>query len=350
MVGRGRTAGEGRGTGAGRPAAVVVWLAAAALVLLLAGCGRAPAPAAGGASEPAGPPPKVRFGLLTIVDSLPFFVAEARGYFAEAGVQVELVVFRSAVERDAALTAGQIDGHLGDVVSSVSLRNAGHPVKIASISLGMTPEEGPIAVLAAPNSGITSVEQLKGVEVAISTNSMIEYVVENLLLAQGFRPDEIRTVVIAQIPARYQALISGQVKAAGLPDPLASLAEANGAVRVIDDTRGTNLSQSVLLVREDSLRDKGEALARTFRAYARAVDDINADPDAYRGLLTEKGALPAAIAGVFPMTPFPRPQLPARADVERVLEWMKAKGYITSQVTYDALVTDVLTGSGSGGY
>ena len=47
-------------------------------------------------------------------------------------------------------------------------------------------------VLASPKSGFTSVQDLKGVEIGISQGTVIEYVTERLLEAEGFKPEEIK--------------------------------------------------------------------------------------------------------------------------------------------------------------
>ncbi|WP_374712817.1 MetQ/NlpA family ABC transporter substrate-binding protein [Symbiobacterium terraclitae] len=325
------------------------------LIALLTACsggmatppgGGSASPAPGGAdSGPAGTgePPAgqvtLRIGQIPTVDGLPFWVAEAQGYYRQHGVDVELVNFRSAAERDAALQGGQIDGALADIIASVTMYSNGARVHITSVNLGATREEGPIFILAAPGSGITSPEQLKGVEVAISTNSMIHYVTEKLLLESGLAQDEIATISIPQIPLRFENLMSGTVKAATLPDPLASLAIAKGATVVrSDDKAERNYSQSVVIFTAQALEAKEEAIRRFFAAYNAAVADIRKDPDAFRELLAEKASLPPEIKDSWQVTPFPDAQLPGRAEVEEVVDWLVAKGVINQKVPYDEIV------------
>ena len=92
---------------------------------------------------------KIKMGILPIVDTLPLIVAEEKGYFKQAGVDVELVTFPSAVERDSALQAKAIDGSLGDLLAAASLYNGGFPVQVVSLSLGETGHEGRFAILSA---------------------------------------------------------------------------------------------------------------------------------------------------------------------------------------------------------
>ena len=63
----------------------------------------------------------LKIGLLQIEDSVPFYVAEKEGFYQQEEVQVELVPFLSALERDSALTAGAIDGAISDPIGALLL-------------------------------------------------------------------------------------------------------------------------------------------------------------------------------------------------------------------------------------
>ena len=282
----------------------------------------------------------ITIGLLPIVDSLPFFVADQQGYFTTEGVEVNLQVYQSALLRDTALQAREVDGFLGDILAALALRNAGYAVKIASISLGATPAEGRFAILAAPGSSINSVEDLKGVDIALSQNTIIEYVVDRLLTHNGFSPEDIKDLVIPRIPDRFQMLMSGETEAACLPDPLASFAAHQGAKLILDDSADINVSQTIILFTEESMDQKSEAIRRMFAAYSRAVEDINANPDAYRDLLVEKARLPEPIRDAYLVDHFPQPQVPTVDQVEEVIRWMDGKGLLEPGMTYEEIVTD----------
>lgn len=288
----------------------------------------------------------ITFGVLPIADNLPFWVAEEKGYFAREGVSVHLVSFDSAVKRDAALTGGRIDGALGDILAVSLLNNGGTKVKIVSLGLGATAEEGRFSILAAPNSGITSVADLKNTGIGCSLKTIQEYVLDNLLTAEGFREEEIKKISIPDMSVRLNSLLEGSIKAAILPDPLAALAETRGARLVLDDTR-TNISQTVIYFREEVLEHNRAAVKKIMRAYARAVEDIMARPESFHTLLATKVRLPLEVlaSGQHGMRlVYSFPALPAEEQILRVQRWMVRKGLLERPFSYRDLVeTGVLT-------
>jgi NitT/TauT family transport system substrate-binding protein len=137
--------------------------------------------------------------------------------------------------------------------------------------------------------------------------------------------------------------MNGKIKAAALPEPLLSLAEKQGAKVLADDTSGENLSQTVLVVAERYTARPGgtEGVKRLLGVWDQAVDRLKADPSAWRTLLVEKARLPKPIQDSYRVNPYPKSQLPKRAEVEAVLAWMRAKGLLKTRLTYEDLCPTV---------
>lgn len=280
----------------------------------------------------------IRIGFMPVEDELPLYLAAEEGRFAKAGIKVELVTFASAIERDTALRAGQLDGIVTDLVAAVLLRKSDLDVVVTSITLGATPQEGRFAILAAPNSGIRSVEDLRNVPIGISGNTIIEFVTDQLLREKGLKPAEIKKVEVAKIPLRLEMLLSGQLKAAALPDPIAAAAEVRGARVIASDTESRhNLSPIVYLWQRSSLERKKEAFRRFYQVYREAVKAINADPERYRPLLIKNAQVPEQIARVYPIPHFPQPTLPRKEDYDLVVRWLLEKMLIAHGPEYETL-------------
>jgi len=55
-------------------------------------------------------------------------------------------------------------------------------------------------------------------------------------------------------------------------------------------------------------------------------------------ILAKQGGIPENIADSYSINKFPPPQLPVREDIDKVLNWMKKKGIISSEINYESLV------------
>jgi NitT/TauT family transport system substrate-binding protein len=312
-------------------------LLAAALVIGMAGCS-APASStqAGGEVKAA----KVRIGTLPTEDSLPLWVAEKQGLFTKAGLEVQIVSFASAQERDAALTSGAIDAFMGDIIAAASLRAGGVPVRIATIMLGATSKEGRFGIALKPGSKVTSLEQLAGKPVGTSSATIQEYVLDQLMLQAGVSVDQIKKEEVKSVPVRLELLMQGKLEAAALPEPFLSLAEKQGAKVIADDTGDQNVSQTVLVVSQGYLEDPAgaKAIGALLAVWDQAVAVVNKDPNSFRGLLVEKARLPQPLAASYAVNTYPSAQLPKKEQVDDVLEWMKGVGLLDAGVTYEDLV------------
>jgi len=279
----------------------------------------------------------VKIGVLPIEDNLPFYVAEKDEVYTKEGVKVELISFASAMERDAALQAGQIDGQVADLLAVALLKKIGTDVKIASIGLGATPKEGRFAILSSPKSGIKDLADLKGASLGISQNSIIDYVSDQMLLDKGVKLEDVKKISIPKMPVRLDMLLSDQINTACLPDPLASLAQAKGAHVLVDDTY-RNISQTVFLFRTESIKENPEGIKAVVRAYGSAGQALTNNPDQYRDLFLEKAQIPPDLKKSYETPTFSKLQLPTEEEVKSVMEWMVEKNLIPQAYDYQELV------------
>lgn len=280
----------------------------------------------------------LKIGSLTIEENLPILVAEKNGYFAAENLQVELVPFQSPVELQSAFQSGELDGMITDIMIAALLKSSGADLRVTSIALGVTPQEGRFAIVASPNSNIKTVQDLKGKSIGISSNSIIEYVTDGLLKQGGVDPSEVKKTVIAKIPLRLEMLLSNQIDAIVVPDPHISYTVAKGAKIIAEDTQGENLSQSVTIMTGKALSDKEDAIVRFYKAYAKAVDDINNNPGQYKELLVENLNTPEQIAASYSVQHYSKPQLPTENDVNNILVWLKNKNLLKNDIKYEDFV------------
>jgi len=282
----------------------------------------------------------IKIGVLRIEDNLPFFVAEEENIFAENKVKVELVSFNSARERDIALEAEEIDAGLADLVAVALIKKGGTDVQVVSLGLGAAPAEGRFVILSAPNSGIEKPEDLKGIPIAISNNTIINYLAEKMPQEVGLNIEDIKTQNIPDIKLRLESLLEGkEVQAALLPDPLATLAEKSGARVVIDDTKlKVNLSQTVILFRTETINNQKEDVAAVLKAYEEGAQNLNKSPEKYHDLIVEKARIPKPLENSYPAPTYSPLELPTQDMISRVMDWMVVKEILEKPYSYDEIV------------
>ena len=303
------------------------------LSLLMASC--APAPAKPGTDEDV----TLKMALLPIIDTLPMYVAQQEGLFAKHGVKVEFVPVASAPDRDALIASKQADGMINETISTFLFNKDAPQVEIVRYALRPTAEAGHFFILASGQSGITKPEQLKGVEIGVSQGTVIEYVTDRLLEAQGFTPDEIKTVAVPKLPDRMSLLASGELKAAVLPDPYGGLAVQQGAVPVLDDSQYPQYGFSVISFRKEVLDGHRQMVKNFLAAIEEATQLVNENPGKYTSVLSDNKIVPQPLLGTYKVPPFPAAGVPTQAEWQDALKWAKDKGMISADVPYDTSVT-----------
>jgi NitT/TauT family transport system substrate-binding protein len=286
--------------------------------------------ACGSPAEPA----TLKIAVLPIIDALPMYVAQQEGVFAKHGVSVEFVPVASAPERDQILAAGQADGTINETLAVMALNKEVVQMQVVRYALRPTEGHGHFFILASGQSGITDVNGLKGVEIGVSQGTVIEYVTARILQAQGFSPDEIKTVAVPKIPDRMALLASGELKAGVMPDPLASLVVAQGGVVIADDSTYPEYGFSVISFRKAVIDENSKAVEGFLAAIEEATALVNADPAKYKNLLSEQNLVPASLLDTYRAPMFPAAGVPTEAEWQDALNWLKEKGMLDVDVSY----------------
>ncbi len=347
----------------GRTNALMRGAAAIALVLalvvsasMLGGCSSAgtsgsegSASASSGEGANAAP---VRIGTMPTEDFLPMWAAEKDGFFADAGVDAELLSFDSAQALSAAIAAGEVDMAMVDVPRAVKLCESGTPVVMEWITLGAEASQGAFGVLASADAPYSTLPEMAaylasgegdfGKEgVGLASNTVPEYVFDMLCEQADIDPATVPQQEVASLPERFSLAATGKLAAAALPASMLRLGEANGMKLLAEDTDGDNISQSVMIATASFAEENPEAVKKVAEAWNAAAEAIDADPEAYSVLLAEKANLNEAIADTYPVAEYPLAiegdafLHPAADLVDPQLAWMRAKEYSTHDVTYD---------------
>lgn len=279
--------------------------------------------------------PILRIGVLPVLNTLPLYVAEAEGFYEEQGVNVELIPFASAPDQQIAVQVGDVDGLNTDLPVLASLVAGGFEFRAVRHEPILEPY---FSIVAGAESGIESIDDLRGVPIAISENTIIEYLTTEMLLDAGFSEDEIVYEQVPAIPVRLELLASGQVAAATLPEPLTTLATTLQGGTLIANDADSPFVPTILAFSSETLDENGDAVVAFLAAYEQAVNAINEDGESFREVLAENILIPEPLQATFPIPTFPTAQVPTEEQTALVIDWMVGNELLDEALTYEDLV------------
>ena len=219
---------------------------------------------------------RLPMGYLPSVQFAPFYVADARGYFAEEGLDLE---FDYAFETDGVQLVGaeEVPFSLASGEQVLLARQQGLPIVYV---FGWW-QDYPVAIAAPASSGIEEPADLVGKTVGIPLLGGASYIgYAAMMSAHGLPLDAAMLQVIGFTQA--EALQAGQIEAAVVyannePIVLARQGFPVNVLRVADDV---TLASNGMITNEATLRGDPELVRRMLRATVRGLQDTLADPDA----------------------------------------------------------------------
>ena len=251
---------------------------------------------------------KVRVANFTNVVVAPLFHGMDKGYFTQAGIEIEIVKVATGAASVSAVASAQAD--IGWAAATVPMfaRSNGVPVKIFMTA----DQEGPpdhygTHITASAKSGITSFADIKGRTVMINAfGTAGELAIRERLQIAGVSWDDVKKVVVPfpQMPA---ALELGNADVAVTIFPMQAAIMANKAIggKVLGrgnlSVSGTQVVTASCYFATDTWLAKNQKLAVAFgRAYLRAQKEIEADPKLRLELVMKLSGMERAVAETVP--------------------------------------------------
>ena len=163
-----------------------------------------------------------RIGLGPFVGFGPLYLAQEKGYFQQAGLNVELVVLTGLAERNSALKAGKIDALAAPVDYFVLSAGNNLPTTIA---MSIDESDGADGIVA--KSSIKTIQDLRRKRVAVQRGLPSEFFLRALLQQSGMKWTDLETVDM-ETAQGGAAFIAGKVDAAVIWDPWLTKAKQEG--------------------------------------------------------------------------------------------------------------------------
>ncbi|MDW7669173.1 MAG: ABC transporter substrate-binding protein [Bacillota bacterium] len=275
-------------------------------------------------------PEKIKFGVMSDVGAVPFLIADKMGFYEEVGVDVEINVFRSAVDRDTALQTGNLDGAMADMLTIFFYEEANMDFKMTSDTYGN------YRVITSPSLTEESFKELDEIEVGLSSNTVIDFSTDIVFDHLGIK-DKLKKVAIPQMPVRLEMLYSDSLNGSTLPEPLAFSAVNQGGV-VIGDTERFGLYPAIVLFNNETLENNSNGVDKLYEGYNMAVEYLNdTDKDEYYNYLVEDLGFPEEIKDDFIFPKFKTKNPPDEHTFDVVSEWMLENELISQKYDYSDL-------------
>ncbi|WP_337110063.1 ABC transporter substrate-binding protein [Prescottella equi] len=209
-------------------------------------------------------------------DSLPVYVAQEKGYFADNGLEVELAPAANGATTINALISGSTDLALVSYPSMIKAVDSNLPVTIAATAIDGT-NEYKSGIYVPSGSPVTTAADLLGKKVATpSLGSVGDIFLRGVLADQGQDYTKVHFVELPQANMAV-ALKAGDVDAAFITEPTLSSATKTLDLRAINYQNGP---QGLFATSKQTIEGNPDAIRGFRAALARAIEDIEADPHA----------------------------------------------------------------------
>jgi len=256
--------------------------------------------------------PKIRIGFWPVASGLPFFAAIEKGYFKEAGVDVEALKFASAQQVMEAMLAGRAEGSSNGTASAVlAIGEIAQPGLFKIFCTNPTNAKYVLdEFIVAKDSPIKSLADLKGKRVASGPGIQNVTLAKVMLERAGAGSMSVTELPIGQHVA---AVAAGQADAAYTLEPTGTVGRLNGSTRTLEvgvvakyilgDPMAPWHGGSATLTTE-FIKKYPDAAKRYMAAYRRGVELVKTDPNAARPFLKGYTAIEGALTAEVPMSDY----------------------------------------------
>lgn len=202
------------------------------------------------------------------------FVAAQKGMFKAKGLDVKIQSIEDVGARKQSIVAKKIQGMAASVDVSVAAVGQGVPLKFV---WAFDASAGADGLLVTKASGIKTIADLKGKEVAYHKGSSSHLYLTTLLKKNGMKDEDVKSVEMKASEAA-SALMAGKVPAAVTWEPHITKAAAAGNI-VLSTTKDTPaLIADVLALHVDFVKANPDAVQKIVAALSEATDFIQKNP------------------------------------------------------------------------
>jgi NitT/TauT family transport system substrate-binding protein len=274
------------------------------------------------------------------------FIAQEKGFFKDAGLEVQLKPFSNPGETLPAMIAGQLDIGLTTVQNLVLLNGTSN---VAAVTIGLIDASNGADAIVAKDS-IKSVAQLKGKKVGATLGEVNHFLLLVGLEKAGLNESDI-TLTNMSADDAGAAFVAGQLDAAVTWEPWVTKAKSAGGHTIFTSAEIPDTIIDCVAVPKASVAAKRANYAAFMGAIDKGVAFLRSSPDESATLIAKylgasvddvKGMLEGdkiyGLADNRMMFGTTGSEAPAFATLQRVIDFTKGKGLISREVSPASMV------------
>jgi NitT/TauT family transport system substrate-binding protein len=167
---------------------------------------------------------------------LPLTIAESLGYFKAEGLDVTIADFAGGSRALQAVVGGSADVVSGAFEHTLNMQAKGQKLRAFALQgrapqivMGVNPKTMP---------NYKTVADLKGKKIGVTAPGSSTNVMANFVLAKaGLKPSDVSIIGVGAASGAVAAMRSGQIDAISNLDPVITLLQRSGDLKIISDTR-----------------------------------------------------------------------------------------------------------------
>lgn len=256
--------------------------------------------------------PKIRIGFWPVASGIPFFAAVDKGYFKQAGLDVEPVKFASPQQVAEAILAGRLEGSSnGTASAALGIAELAQPGLLKIFCTNPTNAKFVLdQFIVAKDSSFKSVSDLSDKKIGCGPGVQNVTLARTVLERSGAKNFSIVELPIGQ---HIAAIVANQVDACYTLEPTGTIGRMNGTTRnlevgviakyILGDPMAPWHGGSASLTTE-FIKKYPEIVPRYIAAYKRGVDLVKTNPAEARPSLKGYTAIEGALTNEVPMADY----------------------------------------------
>jgi NitT/TauT family transport system substrate-binding protein len=293
--------------------------------------------------------PKIRIGYWPVAAGLPFFAAIEKGYFKEAGLDVEAIKFAGAQQVMEAMLAGRSDGSSnGTGSANLAIGEIAQPGLFKIFATNPSNAKFVLDEFIVPkDSPVKTMADLKGKKVASGPGIQNVTLAKTMLERAGATG---ATVIELPIGQHVAALVAGQVDACYTLEPTGTIGRMNGTTRVIEagvvakyilgDAMAPWHGGAASLTTE-FIKKNPDVAKKFIAAYTRGIELVRTKPAEARTFMKGYTAIEGALTSEVPLASYMLYNEFKPSDVayfQKFYDLFTEKGIFDKKVLVDGLL------------